>query len=497
MCVCLNRGSVLKPAWSQNETRNGLRKCENLPRLGRGCFSNNCFGLRRSEKLFLKAMINKEKFLEYLRDQLPEHFKQWIDPDDGGTLSNRVIHSARLEDIINRALHQVVANAIHCVFGRGGIPVARTNLEKSRADNVNWLALKGALNLKIKGSVIEGTGKEGYKPVYLSDTGFFGHSHPRFLPGYEPLAAAGVGSLQNRFLMKMKQWSFAEVPEPGEEPEFKEVIDVYPGKGVTDERFEGSTIIPNNNRQVRFVARLDDAEHNPSNGWQIYTLSQFLTEECGGNVYAAALLEGEMRAGDGIDNALVAGVVSIEDESSEDLEVEFLGGIYDAVTYYEQQDFAGASSDKFMQESEAMILSRLGFKISRPRTVVIPGQRSEVPRVSSLRVDRPLPSIFGATSEKGVPQIASTKMNLWLGFILGTIEAYETDLELQLETQPKLKEVVKERKKRGKQCLTMSAARLEAYLLKTSLSDKIDEICYDTNDNAERRNVKKYSLKNA
>lgn len=434
-------------------------------------------------------MISREKFDEYLSEQVGPKWKDVIDPQNGGFLSTKVIHAARLEDIINRTLHQIISNAVQCLYQRGGIRIARSEKEMNLANQPYAPDF-----LKHKGSIIEGTGKEGNDPIYPSDLGCYGWHHPDWLPGYEPISKA-LGELQSRFLMKMKGWTFSPHLDEPDGGEWTDELVIRPGAHISDEDHVGSTIIPDNNQQFRFYAKKDEWQEGT---FILVNVEQFLSQ-LDGKIYEAGQLAGMMKEQGFIDGALVTGVVQTQqhDENGQiQLVPEFLGGIYDANDYHKSQDYAGSFSDYAMTETQAMIQARMGFKITMPRTVVTPGQRTTTPRVSPATVNRPLPTIFGGSCEMKVPELTSTALQSFITTALNAITNYETNLELQLQTQPKLKKDVEEKKKRSRECISSSLAILEGFLFGKPISDRVEEVCFDTSDHAARRGVRKYSRKN-
>lgn len=441
-------------------------------------------------------MIVKKKLADWIIEQLGTKLQLRLQDEEPSDLSNRIIHAARLEDIATRMLNQIIANSAQIVAQRGGIHIARTKAEKSRGENY------AAFPNSKRGSVMEGKGKQGVRPIYMSDMGCYGWRHPWFLvTGKDSVMGQKVRS----FFLEVEGWMFKpfidendEQDTPAED-EWTSRINIFPGASIDPVDWENAC--SNHGLNVKFYATNaeDPDEDTPGD---LYNFASFYLTHLGGTNFTNWLLfEERMRKGEDYDSLLEYGFFN-EVRPTIDGEVKSSIENYPGLSGYnhESLDHSGTIQDEQIRIMEARCIGLTGARFTNPRTTVAPGQNMPltVPRVSPARVPRPIPSTWRTLTEIGTPQNASHDLKVYIMGVIKSIEEMEADALNQSvpETKVQLKKALEDQKKGFIQCHELTAGMLEGFLFQHDLKEKIQDICYDTDDNAPRSHTKKYSLKN-
>ncbi len=467
-------------------------------------------------------MIDKDKLKEWMTSQLGTLDKARLDDSEETDLKSRVIPLARMEDICTRMIHQIAMNAAQSLFQAGGISVARPLKTKTLLHKMtSWLRNSP----KMKGSVVEGLGKEGYAPIAMGDLGFFGFGHPRQL-GCRTRFQGANGVRTNRisisgrkdgkkleFSQVIKQFD-PETEDEGSEDQYykwKDEIQAYPGPNYTSEDWIGRNYTTTNDAYVfRWRVKPEENEDEEEEGEPPPYVHGSQAQGLGGWLFAAGLTGAQVTeirrmicdAEDDISPSFISGETSAMSLNSindpdEPPEHTYSSEAIDLALHHKTEDYSGEAVEKFNDIMEVRILPLAGRAPLATRSYVTPGNNLTIPRVSPATVGRPIPNKFRTICESGQPELASTDMKTYVNTTIASIDAYvQANASPDSQTQVRLKQEIRDKSKKVKSCMSLSMAIIEGFLFSNNVREHVESYAYETNDNAPRKSVKKYSRRN-
>jgi hypothetical protein len=465
-------------------------------------------------------MIDKDKFKEWLTEQMGTKDQKRLNNEEESDFRSRVIPISRVVDIATRCLWQIVANAHQALVQRGGIPPGASELMRSKLQGMNAMSrrlqaladehwkdgagqdMKGAY----AGSIVEGKGKHGYSPIYMADLGFYGYGHPRWmLCPTSKKGKASIGFLMTSISIDSltdkngNLYEFSEVLTTKEQPsqyQWQSSIVIWPpvSLGLEDEDYQGKDFVGS---RLFGQVRMRRKDQPLSHGFVTNTPITSIMSGNAANAKAVTQIQVEE-----LENELLAS--EMNDISAAMTDGVFHGSITNLDVYESGlqtvqgnivfHDIPTKASDHMIETFEARVLP--GLNVRGPlRSTVIPGQASSVPRISGAFATAIVPLVLPNKCDPDYAGTVGIEMKQW---ITGKITEIDGMLltEANAATNPSLKTELDQRRRGKRSCMGKIAARAEGHEFQRPAKDFFKDYAIETKDAAPRRSVKKYSLRN-